>query len=583
MFDTNNCERLGNMEIDQISVNMNTTAQNEVEGIYSKMERPRYMNCCVCGITTEINPSRMCINCVRSEVDITEGISRQAIISFCRQCERFQKPPWVSCQLESRELLALCLKKIKGLNTVRLVDASFIWTEPHSRRLKVKCTIQKEVMNGAIVQQNIVVEFFMQAQQCDDCRKSFTPHTWNTVVQVRQRVQHKRTFLYLEQLILKHGAHEKVSNIVEKSDGLDFQFLQKSHAQKLVDFITHYFVSRVKSSRQLISQDLSCNTHNNKFTFSVELCPICKDDVVFIPKNLCTSLLGGISSLMLCKKITSRISLIDPFTGREIDVTKEKYWQYSGSNSSSFIPLLSRSSLVDFYVINVDRIGARYSVTGAEQNQGKSSKICIAEVEVCRESDLGLPDSSVIVTTHLGAYLNPGDWVSGYDFRTLNNFGVVEDITEFVQWRESNHDVILVKKISRKSYNNQDSSSIQRPWVLQRLPKELAFDNTNSRSNFNQDLEQFKAELEEDYEMRRDVNLYWDPRIQESSREIYQKARKPRHLVKKDKHSKNHQPGNLDSDDMIMDDGYQQDHDDEFSQQVDISELLDGLSINDLQ
>jgi hypothetical protein len=28
---------------------------------------------------------------------------------------------------------------------VRLVDAGFVWTEPHSKRLKVKLTIQKEV------------------------------------------------------------------------------------------------------------------------------------------------------------------------------------------------------------------------------------------------------------------------------------------------------------------------------------------------------------------------------------------------------------------------------------------------------
>jgi nonsense-mediated mRNA decay protein 3 len=51
----------------------------------------------------------------------------------------------MTCELESKELLALCLKKIKGLNKVKLVDAGFIWTEPHSRRLKIKLTIQKEV------------------------------------------------------------------------------------------------------------------------------------------------------------------------------------------------------------------------------------------------------------------------------------------------------------------------------------------------------------------------------------------------------------------------------------------------------
>ena len=28
---------------------------------------------------------------------------------------------------------------------VRLIDAGFVWTEPHSQRIKVKLTIQKEV------------------------------------------------------------------------------------------------------------------------------------------------------------------------------------------------------------------------------------------------------------------------------------------------------------------------------------------------------------------------------------------------------------------------------------------------------
>ncbi len=36
---------------------------------------------------------------------------------------------------------------------VKLVDAGFIWTEPHSMRLKVKLTVQGEVLNGAILQQ----------------------------------------------------------------------------------------------------------------------------------------------------------------------------------------------------------------------------------------------------------------------------------------------------------------------------------------------------------------------------------------------------------------------------------------------
>jgi len=33
-----------------------------------------------------------------------------------------------------------------------MIDAGFIWTEPHSRRLKVKITVQKEVIGGTLLQ-----------------------------------------------------------------------------------------------------------------------------------------------------------------------------------------------------------------------------------------------------------------------------------------------------------------------------------------------------------------------------------------------------------------------------------------------
>lgn len=82
----------------------------------------------------------MCVQCIRNHVDITESIPKQCVLYFCRNCERYLQPPneWIACALESRELLALCLKKLRTLKDVKLVDAGFIWTEPHSRRLKVR-------------------------------------------------------------------------------------------------------------------------------------------------------------------------------------------------------------------------------------------------------------------------------------------------------------------------------------------------------------------------------------------------------------------------------------------------------------
>ena len=56
---------------------------------------------------------------------------------------RYLNPPnyWVACALESRELMALCLKKLKNLSKVKLIDANFVWTEPHSKRIKVCVTM----------------------------------------------------------------------------------------------------------------------------------------------------------------------------------------------------------------------------------------------------------------------------------------------------------------------------------------------------------------------------------------------------------------------------------------------------------
>lgn len=54
---------------------------------------------------------------------------------------------------------------------------------------------------------------------------------------MRQKVDHKKTFHFLEQLILKHNAHAKVLNVKSMSDGLDFFFKGKPHAQRLMDFL----------------------------------------------------------------------------------------------------------------------------------------------------------------------------------------------------------------------------------------------------------------------------------------------------------------------------------------------------------
>ncbi len=194
--------------------------------------------CCQCGVLIEQNPLNTCLQCIQSKIDITEELIKQCLLQFCGKCERYLQPPttWAQAALESRQLLAICLKRIKGLNKLNLVDAGFIWTEPHSKRIKVKITVQKDV-GGAVLQQTCVIEFQVVNQICEDCQRVEAKDYWKVVVQVRQRAAHKKTFFYLEQLILKLNAHQKTVSIKQVPDGIDFFYADQPAARKLVDFL----------------------------------------------------------------------------------------------------------------------------------------------------------------------------------------------------------------------------------------------------------------------------------------------------------------------------------------------------------
>jgi nonsense-mediated mRNA decay protein 3 len=143
-------------------------------------------------------------------------------------------------------------------------------------RLHIKLTVQKEVMGGAVLQQAVLVEFTVRNQQCKECQQNFATGAWHAVVQVRQRVPHKRTFYYLEQLLLKHNSHSECINIVTFRDGMDFYFAERQKAVRFIDFLENHVPCRTKYARKLISADHSSNIGEFKHNYIVEIVPVCK-------------------------------------------------------------------------------------------------------------------------------------------------------------------------------------------------------------------------------------------------------------------------------------------------------------------
>ena len=422
-------------------------------------------------------------------VDVSEGIQREATLHICRDCGRWLQPPahWITAAPESRELLALCLRKLRGLSKVRIIDASFIWTEPHSRRIKVKITIQQEAFQGTILQQAFEVEYVVAYHQCPDCAKSFTANTWRAVVQVRQKVPHKRTFLYLEQLILKHSAHKDTINIREVKDGLDFFYAQRNHAEKFVDFLNSVAPIRMKKSQELISMDIHTSTKSYKFSFSVELVPICKDDLVALPIKLAKQM-GNIAPLALCYRVGTSINLIDPNTLQVSDVSTPIYWR------APFASLADMQELVEFIIMDIDPLGL------------PKGRFQLAEATVARASDLGVNDVTYFTRTHLGGVLHPGDSVMGYHLTGTNfNNPHFEALEQNNYYSAGIPDVVLVKK-----HYARKKKSKSRNWRLKRMSKDAGdlLPKKQDQEKMERDFEMFLRDVEEDVELRSTVALY---------------------------------------------------------------------------
>ncbi|EFA82234.1 60S ribosomal export protein [Heterostelium album PN500] len=477
--------------------------------------------CCLCGVVIPSNPSNMCVNCIRSQVDITEGIPKQLIIQWCRGCNRYLQPPnhWAMCELESRELLTLCIKRIKGLNQVKLVDAGWVWTEPHSRRLKVKLTIQKEVFSSAILQQVFIVEFVVQGQQCNKCQKFEAKDTWNSVVQLRQKVDHKRTFLFLEQIILKHNAHSQTLNIRERTDGLDFYFSNKNQGLKFVEFISSFVPLKSKRSEQLISTDEQNNNANYKHSFSVEIVPLSKDDLVCLSPKVMHAL-GGMGPVVLIYKVSNLIHVIDPNTLQMGEISPLLFWNHP------FRALATHKQLVELVVLDVTLTGER------------RGKFALADIQVARSSDFGRNDTTFFIRTHLGHLFNAGDLALGFDVSTAN----MND-NEFanIKSKQTVPEIILVKK----TYLN-----LQRHWHTKRIDMEKGEpQKKNDIEAAERDQEMFYQEIENDPEMRSKINLY----KKEGAAEIYAARKKQREELGE-------------SDD---------------ENEVDLEDLLDEMTLND--
>ena len=450
----------------------------------------------------------MCPTCISSKQDASEGITKQAILNYCRNCKRFLKPPWLYCERESKELLAICLKKIKGLGRVKLEDARFKWSEPHSKRIIVELTVVKEVAQNTALKQSFEVEFIENWMQCDDCKKEFTPHTWKSMVQVRQRVPHKKTFLYLEQLMLRAKVHDKCTSIKEVPDGLDFYFSHRNHSTALMNFLQGNIPHKMKESKELVSHDVHTSIYNYKYSYLLEMPKICKDDLIVMPKSLCKEL-GGVNPLGVCIKVTNCIHLYDPVTLRTYQMHAEQYF----------------NNEVDCELVQFRGRESEFMIVGVEADKDFASKMhtTFNNLEFkFAHVDVQVPGTNVVKYSdcHFGNILRHGDMVLGYD---VSNMHIYEELK--LMGQKQIPDVILI----RKHYPDRKKKKI---WKLQRMEIEkeevAAKKQKKNATKDDVDMMEFENELEQNRAMRSKINLIRVGNADNRTRMVSKREKRPR-------------------------------------------------------
>ena len=559
-----------------ISLNNNDIINNKTINASSMITYSKIV-CCICGITMDANSEGICEACAKKNIDITTGITKIASLTYCRTCDRFKKPPWIKIERESQDMMNLCLSKIKGLNKVQVIDSSFVWTEPHSKEIKIKLTIQKE-LNKSLISTSFIITFKEDWTQCEDCKKTFTPHIWRAVVQLRQKVNHKRTFLFLEQVILKHKAQSKALNIKEHPEGFDFYFSNRAQANSFCSFIHEFLPCQTKISRQLISVDEKSNEAEYKETFRLEIAPICQDDLVILSEDQYKKM-GSIGPVLLCYKQIKSLKFIDPITFETMDLDNNTYWRYELKSYidrkclSEFL-ILSVEEEIDYKKlaekdkstriikkivnnkkqkvqkmdldndsnINLSLNQTKNSIKSNVTNSSKyyerlekkleEKKIKIVNVKCIRNSEKEENKEIIEIRSFLGRKMHPGDVYYGYDLTRIN---LSDEDEEFLLKKKGKRpDIILVKKkynnykrifklkhlkmdLDDENEESEEEKEVNTKKKVKKINKRKGkhSNNKNKNKNNDKDRDEFLKDVGTNKEMREFINMYKDPKALE--------------------------------------------------------------------
>ncbi|EPR78380.1 Nonsense-mediated mRNA decay protein, partial [Spraguea lophii 42_110] len=208
------------------------------------------MNCCFCGISLLTNTTStpfLCIRCSSLNKKLSDTIKTHETLTHCRGCDRYLCPPkkWIELEWLSIDMMQMLLKRKNDIKKYKINESIFLKSEKTSRRFILKLNISynpDEVHNDNIsttLYDTVLIQYRLTNKQCSDCEKREAKQYWNYIVQVRQKTLAKYNIYQLEHKII--GSHNDIlhatSNIKSRKDGIDFYYLNKIEAKKMIKYL----------------------------------------------------------------------------------------------------------------------------------------------------------------------------------------------------------------------------------------------------------------------------------------------------------------------------------------------------------
>jgi nonsense-mediated mRNA decay protein 3 len=395
------------------------TFTNAPAGPGFQLPQVGHILCCICGTSIVPNEAAMCMTCLKLQYHSEIPKSYELELTQCSKCGKWhhRQSQWLPYDMETPELLSFCIKKIpffhnNANNSIKITDSNWIWTEPHSKRLKLYINYEHKLEDyqSLAISNQIQAEYVIKNKQCMTCIYENNDHTWNAMIQLRSftssssissmisantlstSVMNSHTvskiFYQIETLLIQSKMYQIISDIETLSmssnkssgsgqsqqkshanaisNGLNLFFRQKNQAEKVMSFLQEYFPFIIKKSKKIISANQQSSTSRSEHIILMELLPVNRNDLLLIPKQV-----HGKNELMIINKLSSIIHCLNPLTLATYDINITKYCQYP------FQTILNEKYLVPFVVLDiipidfegVSSVGG--SVAGGNTTQGK--------------------------------------------------------------------------------------------------------------------------------------------------------------------------------------------------------------------